>query len=118
MAREYKPNYPFNVPMKLLVPKTEKVKGSLKKTYSDIDDSALFYGSFRTFGGSEMVVNDVYSVVDTGTIDTWYRPDIKADCRIYIIPTEETYEIIATPENINMQNQFVQIRVKRYGGGA
>ena len=118
MAKQYTPTYPFNVPMRLLVPKTEKVKGVLKKTYSDIEESAVFYGSFRTFGGNEMVVNDVYSVVDTGTIDTWYRPDIKADCRIYIISTGDTYEIIATPENINMRNQFMQIRVKRIGGGA
>ena len=118
MARRYKPSVPFNVPMRLLVPVKTKVKGVVKKDYSKPDESALFYGSFRTFGGSETTSNDLFVIADTGTIDTWYRPDIKADCRIYVIATGEVYDIIGSPENINMRNQYLQIRVQKVGGGA
>lgn len=114
--RKYKPAMPFNVAMRLLTPTTVIVKGTPKNTYTKPEDSVLFYGSFRTFGGTESNVNEVYSVVDTATIDTWYRPDFKANCRIYVEQTGETYEIKASPENIEMRNQFMQIRVQRLGG--
>lgn len=122
MARTFKPYLPFNVPMYLLIPTDTYVKGSIKKVYSDPSQSTegipLFYGSFRTFGGTESITNDVYSVVDTGVIDTWYRPDIKANCRIYLPYTGETWDIVNNPENIEMRNQYLQFKVKRIGGGA
>lgn len=118
MARNYKPAAPFTTPMKLLIPTKTVVKGVVKKGFSDPESSSLFFGSFRTFGGAESITNDVYTVIDTGTIDTWYRPDIKSDCAVYIISTGETWQIVSTPENINMRNQYLHFRVKRVGGGA
>lgn len=114
--RRYKPAMPFNVAMRLLVPTTTVVKGVRKQTFSEPDDSHLFYGSFRTFGGTESNVNDVFSVVDTATIDTWFDPQITADCMIYLCETGKTYKIIASPESIDMRNQFMQIRCERVGG--
>ena len=118
MARRFKPSVPFNVAMKLLVPTSERVNGALKKDYSDPENSELFYGSFRTFGGVENVQDGVYTLINTATIDTWYRPDIKADCRVYICETEQVYEITGDPENINMQNQYLQFKVRKVGGKA
>ena len=118
MARNYKPATPFTTPMKLLTPTKTYVKGTIKKGFSDPETSKLFYGSFRTFGGAEGITNDIYTVIDTGRIDTWYRPDIKADCAVYIIATGETWQIVGTPENINMRNQYLQFRVKKVGGDA
>ena len=115
--RNYRPAEPFNVAMRLLIPTVEVIKGVPKKTYpSNPDDCFLFYGSFRTFGGTESTVNDLFTVVDTATIDTWYDPQFKADCRIYLCDTGETYEIMATPENINRRNQHMQVRVRKIGG--
>lgn len=116
--RGYRPVTPFNVPMKLLTPTTIVVKGVTKKVFSDPEESYLFYGSFRTFGGTESNVNNIYSIVDTATIDTWYDPRFTADCRIYLADSGVTYEIMATPENIEMRNQYLQIRCRRLGGGA
>lgn len=120
MARNYKPSMPFNVAMRLLTPIETNVKGTLKKTFTNDPeaDGTLFYGSFRTFGGTESTSNDLYTVIDTATIDTWYSPDICADCRVYIESTGETYDILGTPENINMRNQYLQIKVRKVGGGA
>lgn len=115
MARTYKPTTPFTVPMRLLVPeKTERVYGVAVKTMPE--DPPLFYGSFRTFGGTENVRDGVYSVVNTATIDTWFRPDITADCRIELAETGEIYEIVADPEDIDRRHQFMQIKVRRAGG--
>ena len=118
MARVYKPKTPFRAKMRILVPASTKVKGSVKKVFTDPEASQYFYGSFRTFGGTDTTVDDLLVVQDTGTIDTWYRPDIKSDCRIYIESTEETYEILGDPENIDMANRYLRIRVRKIGGGA
>lgn len=113
--RRYQPVEPFNVPMVLLVPQETKVKGVTKMTYSEPEKSFGFFGSFRTFGGTESTENNVYTVVDTARIDTWYNPDIKANCRIYLPETGATYEIMATPEDIDMRHQFMQIKLQKVG---
>lgn len=118
MARAYKVYAPFNVAMRLLVPTSKVVKGATVKTYPSPDDAPLIMGSFRTFGGTENFENNIYTIIDTAIIETWYRPDIKADCQLYICQTGETFDIIATPENINMQNQYLQIKVRKVGGKA
>lgn len=118
MARSYKASAPFHIPMKILVPTTEMVLGTAKKTFSDPEDSKLIYGSFRTFGGTENVQNGVITIIDTATVDTWYRPDITADCRIYLCETGQSYEIISDPEDIQMRHQYLQFKVKKVGGKA
>lgn len=114
--RKYKPTAPFNVAMKLLVPTSQRVQGAVKKTFSEPQDSFLFFGSFRTFGGTESIKNDVYTLINTATIDCWFNPNITADCRIYLCDTEEVYEIISDPEDINMRHQYMQFKVRKVGG--
>lgn len=112
---EYRPKMPFNVPMFLFIPETVTAKGSTKKTYPE--NGILIYCSFRTFGGTEKVVNGVLSVENTAVIETWFRPDIKSDCRLRDL-NDINYEILGTPENINMQNQFMKIKIRAIRGGA
>ena len=114
--RNYKPSAPFSVAMKLLVPTETDPYGTAKKTYSAPATSSQFFGSFRTFGGSENTVDGVYTLVNTAVIDTWYRPDIKADCRIYMCDTGEVYDIISDPEDIDRRHQYMQFKVKKVGG--
>ena len=116
--KSYRPSAPFSTAMKLLKPVETKVKGVVKKVYSDPEDSDLIYGSFRTFGGTETNVDGLYTIQNTGNIETWFRPDIKSDCRIYIIQTGEVYDVIGQPENINMRNQYLKFKVEKTGGGA
>ena len=118
MARHFTPAAPFNVAMRLLIPTETYVKGTVKKVYPEPQDSPLLFGSFRTFGGSETVVNNVYSVEATGVIDTWYRPEIKPNCRIYIIESNETYEIVNDPEDIEKRHQFIQFKVRKVTANA
>lgn len=109
---------PFNVAMRLMVPETSKIKGTTTKKFPEPKDCPIIFGSLRTFGGSESTENGIYTVYDTGTIDTWYRPDIKSDCRIQICDTGDVYEIVSSPEDIGMRHQYMQVKVKKIGGKA
>lgn len=121
--KRYQPATPFDVAFKVLkVKSTSVVKGVPVKTYQDPTSKtedpqpATFFGSFRTFGGSEATINGVFVSYQTITIDTWYRSDITNDCRIYLVETGETFELIAPPENIGMRHQYMQLRARRLGG--
>ena len=116
MARRFNPQMPFDVAMKILIPTETKVKGVTQKTFSDPEEAPVFFGSFRTFGGTENFSNDVYTIYDTATIDTWYNPDITADCRIYLCETGEIFDVITRPENIEMRHQYMQFKVQKVGG--
>ena len=93
MAR-FKPAAVFSVPMVLLIPEYRKVKGAGDKIFPTpvkaVEDGYMFFGSFKSYGGTEREVNGIYSVDDTAWIETWYRPDIRSDCRIYVPDLEQT----------------------------
>lgn len=114
----YKPLSPFSVALMLLVPTNSKVMGVSKKTFPAVSDGTLFFGSFKTYGGTEHEVNGLLSVEDTATVETWYRPDITSGCRVAIAGTNAVYEIVGEPENIEMRNQFLKFKVSRVKGGA
>ena len=113
---EFTPSYPYNVPAELLIPENKTVKGVLKKVYPETGKH--FNCSFKTYGGTELNKNDTYVVLDTATVETWYRPDITSDYRIKLCQTGTSYEIIGEPENINMRNQYMKFKVQRVKGGA
>lgn len=110
----YRPDEPFTVPMFLFIPEVKVTKGVVKKGYPESGE--LFYCSFRTFGGTEKFNNDVLTVEDTATLETWYRPDIKSDCIVKNVDGK-AYEILGTPENINMRNQILRFKVRAVSGG-
>lgn len=118
----YRPSDTFTTAIHLISPSYVTVKGVRKKTYPE--DGELIFCSFKTYGGTEKNVNDeknvngVYSIEDTANVETWYRPDIKSDCRIKVLDNGAVYEIINEPENINMRNQYCKFKVRRIKGGA
>lgn len=108
---------PFDVPMKLLIPTSTVVKGVTKKVFPQPEDvTEVFFGSLRTYGGTENMSNDVYTVYDTAVIDTWYNPAITSDCRVCICETGEIYEVISRPENIGMRHQYLHFKLQKVGG--
>ena len=114
--RWYQPQTPFNVAVRLLILTTEVITGTRKTTFPEPEESPLIWCNFRTFGGTENYNDNVYTVIATGTMETWYRPDITSACRVYIEQSGETYEIANEPENIGMRNQFLQFKVRKIGG--
>ena len=115
----YRPRDPFTVSMLILKPYTKTVKMVATKTYpkpEEVQEDMRISASFRTFGGSESVSNGIVTIIDTAIIETWYRPEITADCQIYVYETGKTYDIIQTPEDIDMRHQFLKFKVKAIGG--
>lgn len=114
--RTYKPKFPYSTRIQLFVPTLEEKKGVPVKVWPE--EGVELNCSFQTYGGTETNINDVYSLEDTAQVETWYRPDIKADCRIKVLSTGQFYEIVNTPENIDMRNQFCKFKVRAIRGGA
>lgn len=113
---EYKPSFPFTTPIDLLIPSYTESKGVKVKTFPAV--GIRLNCSFKTYGGTETSTNGVFSVIDTAIVETWYRPDIKPDCRIRLFSSGQVYEIIGKPENINERNQFIRFKVRAVEGGA
>lgn len=112
----FKPSFPYSTPIELLIPIYTKKKGVPIKSFHA--EGIKLNCSFKTYGGTETTNNELYSIIDTATIETWYRPDITSECRIKVVQTGIIYEIINVPENINMRNQFVKFKVQALRGGA
>ena len=117
MIKAYRPPL-YDKPMKLLLPITTTVLGVPKKTFPEPEEGLLFFGSFKTYGGTETTVNGVYSVEDTANIETWFRPDIVSGAKIYVPDNNGIYEIIGEPENLNLRGQRMKFKVRRVKGGA
>ena len=115
MRRRFIPSTPFSTTVMLMVPIYGVVKGTDVKTFEDKD---MINCSFKSFGGTEQSTNDLYTVIDTAYVETWYRPDIKSDCRIRVMKTGKIYEILGEVENIDMRNQFAKFKVRAVKGGA
>lgn len=113
---EYRPSLPFTVPVLLLVPAYKTVKGVRKAVYPD--SGPVIFCSYKTYGGTDVEVNGIVSVEDTGYVETWYRPDIKPDCHMKFVQSGEEYEILGKPENINMRSQFCKFKIHTITGGA
>lgn len=117
----YKPDLSNSIPLFLLIPTKSTEIGVTKKVYPKLEDILvqdspnLFFGTFKSYGGTEKIINGIYSIIDTANIETWYRPDIKSDCKI-ALEDGSIYEIINEPENINRRNQFLKFKIKRIKG--
>ena len=96
---------------------TTTVMGAVVNTYAP--EGILFYGSFATYGGIERQVNGLYSVEDTATVETWYRPEFAASCRVALANNQaKLYQIVGEPEDIEQRHQFTKMRLTRVQGGA
>lgn len=114
----YRPNLDNTIPLILLTPTYETVAGVPTKAFPASSQGTLFYGNFKTYGGTERDINGLYSIEDTAVVECWYRPDIKSDCRIYVPFSGATYEVYHEPEDVNMRHQFLRFKVRRVKGGA
>lgn len=114
----YRPNEAaqMTTPLMLQTYTTNKVNGVRTKTYTDVD--GVIFANFKTYGGTEKVVNDVLVVEDTADIVCWYHPDITSGCRVKRLTDNAIYEIIGEPENIEQRNMILKFKCRRVKGGA
>ena len=102
--------------MRLQTPVTTSTLGVSKKTWADA--AGVVMANMKSYGGTEITNNGVLSVEDTSQIVCRYRPDIRSGCRVIRLSDESAWEILGEPENIEMRNQFLKIKVRRVKGGA
>ena len=110
-------------PCMLQVPTMSVVLGVPTKTYTD---DVQFSCNWKSYGGTEVIRNDVLTIEDTAVIVCWYNPAIQADCRIVRLADGKddeglwraVYEVISEPENIEQRNMIMQFKVRRIKGGA
>lgn len=112
LAKGYQKKTPFS----LLIPKTEKHNGIVRKAYEP--DNITRLCNFSTYGGDEREVNGVIAIEDTATVVTWYDPQIQSGCAIRLLESGKDYEIISEPEDIELRHQEMSFKVKRIKGGA
>lgn len=110
----YKPKEPFTTVLELYNPTYAMVKGVTTKVYSQ-SPTDIINCSFKTYGGTESTVNDVYSLIDTANIETWYRPDITAASRFKL--GNKVYEVIGEPEDISQRHQYLRFKIRGVRGG-
>ena len=103
-------------PMALQVPKYEET--SVGVPVAKWEEVGKIFVNFKTYGGTESVTNGVLSVIDTAQITTWYRPDIRSDCRLRRLSDGALFEIIGEPENLEQRSQILYFKVRRVKGGA
>lgn len=111
----WKPSTPFNVPCQVLTTTLTKVNGVNVKVRTL---GRTFLASVRSFGGTETETDGNIVVLDTAIVNCWYSPDIQSGDAILILTDNSEWEILGTPENINMQNQWLSFKIRRIKGGA
>lgn len=111
----FKPSLPFNVPARIMSATYEKVNGVNTKTF--VEKGAIFV-SAKSYGGTEKIINNQYVIVDTLTIETWYRSDIKSEDRLKLLDDNSVWEILNTPEDIDRRHQYLSFKVQRVKGNS
>jgi hypothetical protein len=106
------------VPAKLLKRVVTTVSGAKEISYVDAPQNAIFFCNFKTFGGTESVVNGKLVIENTAQVTTWFRPDVKASDRMILLDDLSEWDIISDPENIERRNQFLVFKVRKVTGGA
>lgn len=107
----------MTTPLKLQIPTYKTISGVTKVDKYVDAKNPIFYGSFKTYGGTEQDINGVYAIKDTANIVCFFRPDITSNCRIINLKNNKAYRVIAEPENTDERNQFLKIKVERIKGG-
>lgn len=102
--------------MRLQLPTIDTAYGVSTKVWRD--SNLVIQCNFKSYGGTERIVNDILTVEDTAQIVCWFYPDIKSDCRLVRLSDNAVFEILGEPENIEMRNQFLKFKIRRVKGGA
>ena len=84
--------------------------------YMEAENDSLLHVNFKSYGGTETVHNGRYIVIETATITTWYRPDIQKGDRLKLEQDGSMWEIKGPPENVEMRNRLMILKVQRAGG--
>ena len=75
----------------------------------------IIYVNAKSYGGTEQLINNKYTVLDTMAIVTRYIPAITANSELEFLDGRR-YEIVGEPENFSIRNMFLRFKIQRIGG--
>ena len=73
-------------------------------------------GKFKQKGTAEIAANGLTVINDKVSFTTWFKADIEAHDILTINGVD--YEIIGTPENVEMRGRYMILNLEKIGGGA
>lgn len=112
----YKPEAMYITPIRPLYPVADsRVNGVPTTNYNE---GPLMFCSFKSFGGTERTEKGLTVVEDTAVIEMHYDPSITSGCRIKTLADNKVYEILGTPEDINMAHKTLRFKIRRVAGDA
>ena len=91
---------------------TKAVAGKHVPVYAD---KGVIFVNAKSYGGTEQTINGVLQVVDTLSIVTRYREDIKSSGQL-VFSDGSVYEIIGRPEDIEQAHAFLKFKCQYVGG--
>lgn len=94
-------------------PMVERVNGRSQKTFVA---SGNLKGLFKLKGTSEINANGILVVNDKTSFMTWWKNDLSSGDILTIGGVD--YEIIGTPENVELRGRYAVINLEKIGGGA
>ncbi len=107
----------MTTPLILQIPTQAEYNGVRYPT-AYTDAAGVIFANFKTYGGTESVVDGILQIIETADVCCWYRPDIQSNCRIKRATDGAIFEILGDPENIEQRNQFIKMKLRRVRGGA
>lgn len=113
-GKYYVPNAVLNVPARIWHCAYVRQNGVQTASYTP-DDDILWIG-VKSYGGTEKTVDGVYSVEDTIEVTGYYTPNLKSSDRIQLLGDGSFWEVLNTPENIDMRGAFMRLKCRRYHG--
>lgn len=96
-------------------PTTETINGRTQKTYSAV---GIVRGKFKQKGTAETNANGLTVVNDKTTYITFYKKNSPFEAKDILTIYGIDYEIIGTPENVEMRGLYSVLNLERIGGGA
>lgn len=93
---------------------SEKVNGRIVYTYPESTEEFI-NASFVTYGGTETYINDVLTIIETGDIETWFRPDINSITRLQRVEDSKIFKVLGDPEDIEFRHQYLKFKVESLG---
>ena len=103
----------FVTPAKHKKAQSETVNGRTHKTYTEV---GTVRGKFKQKGTAETNANGLTVVNEKTSFITWFKPDFAAADILTINGVD--FEIIGTPENVEMRGRYAVLTLERISGGA
>lgn len=108
----FAPKLEFNTPVRVLHRVETNINGALKISWTP--ETQLSFCSYKAFHGSESLRAGTLGVLDGGTVTMWFDPLITTKDRLKINDDASLeYEIISPPENVEMRNEYLVMKVQR-----